>query len=84
MSIRIKGLSIVASELNDIDYSDYRQEHHISIYSYFLATLWRENRAELQNDKEALSNFQQILNGLISVQDPRALELANQMNLNRL
>lgn len=83
-SIRIKGLAIVASELKEIDYSDYRQEHYISTYSYFLATLWRENQTELGNDKDALANFQKILNGLISVQDPRALELAAQMSTTRL
>ncbi|WP_413289779.1 hypothetical protein [Bdellovibrio sp. HCB337] len=84
MSIRIKGLSIVASELKDVNYSDYRQERYISMYSYFLAILWRENQDELRNDKNALANFQQILNGLISVQDPRALELAAQMSSTRL
>ncbi len=83
-SIRIKGLAIVASELKEIDYSEYRQEHYISTYSYFLATLWRENQAELRADKNALVNFQQILSGLISVQDSRALELAAQMNSTRI
>lgn len=83
MHIRIRGLSIVASELKDVDYSEYRQEHYISTYSHFLATLWRENQAELRSDKGALANFQQMLNGLISVQDPRALELAAQMSLTR-
>ncbi|HYX34235.1 MAG TPA: hypothetical protein VE954_14115 [Oligoflexus sp.] len=83
MCIRMKGLAVVALELKGIDYSDYRQEHYISTYSYFLATLWRENRSELRSDNVALTNFQQILNGLISVQDPRALELAAQMSSTR-
>ena len=84
MNIRLKGLAIVASELKGIDYAAYWQKPYISKHSYFLTTLWRENQNELRNDKIALANFQQILNGLISVQDPTALELASQINSSRL
>lgn len=84
MGIRIKGLELVAIELKDINFSDYWQRHYISTYSYFLTILWRENQHDLKSNKDALANFQQILNGLISVQDPAALELASLINTTRL
>ncbi len=84
VNIRLKGLAIVASELKGIDYTDYWQKRYISTYSCFLTTLWHENQNELRSDEIALVNFQQILNGLISVQDPTALELASQINSSRL
>ena len=80
VNIRIKGLAIVASELEKIDYGDYWQKDYISMYSYFLTTLWQENQNQLRTNPVALDNFQQILNGLISVQDSIALELASQIN----
>ena len=80
MDIRIEGLRIVAKELRDVDYADFRQERYISLYSHFLSTLWQENKNELQNNRDAWIDFQQILNGLISVQDPRALQLTSYIN----
>ncbi|MDE0118524.1 MAG: hypothetical protein OXM55_00760, partial [Bdellovibrionales bacterium] len=84
VNIRIKGLAIVASELKEIDYGDYWQKDYISMYSYFLTTMWREDQDQLRTNTVALANFQQILNGLISVQDSTALELASQINSSRL
>ena len=81
--IRLNGLAIVALELRDIDYSDYYHKDQISTYSYFLTTIWQENQAELRENKIAMANFQQILNGLIAVQDARSLELAAQVNATR-
>ena len=83
-NIRMKGLAIVASELKEVDYSDYSQKNYISMYSHFLTTLWCENQNELRTNQVALANFQQILNGLISIQDSTALELASQINSSRL
>ena len=82
-NIRIKGLALVASELKEVDFSRYMHQHDISTYSYFLTTLWKENQKELLNDNTVMSNFQQILNGLILIQDSVALELAAKINSSR-
>jgi hypothetical protein len=82
--IRIKGLSIVAGELKDADFSAYSHERYITTYSEFLAVLWQENRLDLGEDKDALANFQKILNCLIAVQDPQALELAAQVSSTKI
>jgi hypothetical protein len=82
--IRMKGLAIVASELEGANFSEYSQERYITTYSNFLAVIWQENKAALREDKDSLARLQKILNGLISVQDPKALELANQISSTRL
>lgn len=82
--VRLKGLSLIASSLRGIKYDDYGQERYISTYSQFVSVIWQDHQVDLRESKSSLAEFQEILNGLISVQDPKALELVSQVNSTKL
>jgi hypothetical protein len=75
--IRLRNLTVVASELKGVDYADHYHKDQITTYSHFLTTIWQENQEELHSDKGGMANFQQVLSGLIAVQDSNALALAD-------
>lgn len=77
IDIRLEGLVLVAGHLRGKDFGAYEFRNYTSSYSELLARVWEENRVDLQRYPDKWDAFQEVLHGLIKIQDGRALELAS-------
>ena len=81
--IRLESLAIVAKAIKDKNLSDDLREDSLSLLSSYITKIWDESRIDLLPGTNHMDFFREILNSLVTAQDPRALEISRQLASSR-
>ena len=77
--VRLESLAIVAKAIKDKNLSDDLREDSLSLLSSYITKIWDESRTDLLSRTNHMDFFREILNSLVTAQDPRALEISKQL-----
>lgn len=77
--VRLQSLAIVAKAIKDKNLSSDLREDSLSLLSSYITKIWDESRIDLLSGTNHIDFFREILNSLVTAQDPRALEISRQL-----